>query len=39
MADGAELVIINEEKGNFVPLFMTKVASIKFSMADGVLEN
>ena len=38
-ADGAELVIINEEKGNFVPLFMTKVEGIKFSMADGVIED
>ena len=38
ISEGAELVIINEEKGNFVPLFMTKIDRITFTMSEGHVE-
>ena len=33
--DGAEFIIINEEGGNFVPLFLCSVNSVKFVLNDG----
>lgn len=38
VCDGAEFIIINEEKGNFVPLFLAQCDSVKFTMGDGHVE-
>lgn len=35
MAEGADVVLINEDKGNFVPMFLFQCEDISFKLASG----